>query len=241
MRLGSWHQVPGLLGTRDLGIEHWPWGPEACFPVLAVLLQLSLSVLLCKMGLRPSPSVRSRQTLFLCPPHGHPTSAEHLDTSLHFSPATSWFSQALGKRPPDAPGTVAECLGFGSLNPGGVPWRRSAQEEWVWIDGWPVSDGRGLVLIAERLPHFRQPRQQTGSSGPAQRLSIRRFWEEATGSPVLGLWSPSPPHKATLVQSPGPVCTGQGATWGPLSTEALEPLEGLDPAMWAVRGWHVRQ
>ena len=161
-------------------------------------------------------------------------SAEHLDASLHFSPATSWFSQALGKRPTDAPGTVAECLGQSVWIP--EP-RRCA----LWIDGWPVSDGRGLVLIPERLPHFHQPSQQTGSSGPAQRLSIGRCWAEATGSPVRGLWSPSPTHKATLVQSPGPVCTGQGTTGGPLSMEALEPLEGLDPARWAVRGWHVRQ
>ena len=122
MRKTSWPWTPGDQGPQT---EPWPWGPEAAFQSWHTFS--SLSLLFCKMGLRPSRSVRGRPTRCLHQPHRR--SVWSLPCTSHLPLPGSPGPQ----RSTDAPGTIRE--------PG--PWIAGPRRRTLRIDGRPSRMGAG--------------------------------------------------------------------------------------------------
>lgn len=147
------------------------------------------------MGLRPSRPLRGRQTRCLRQPYrcrvsGH--SPAHPACSFLVLPRPSGQLMLLEHQ------------------------RAWALDRWTQKVRLPdlrlaISNGHGLALRPECLPHSFQPRQQTGSSRPAERLSGEGCWVEALSAPAMG------PRANPLAWRPGPPA-------------------GSDPPRWAVEG-----
>lgn len=151
------------------------------------------------MGLRPSRPLRGRQTRCLRQPYrcrvsGH--SPAHPTCSFLVLPRPSGQLMLLEHQ------------------------RAWALDRWTQKVRLPdlrlaISNGHGLALRPECLPHSFQPRQQTGSSRPAERLSGEGCWVEALSAPGHGTTC-QPLGVAAWTSSrvrPTQVGSGGGSVW----------------------------